>query len=195
MKKLTGLLLVSLLIITWCPTALAFQNEHSFWDQWRDHDRRHANDREYARHEGHGGQTVVRYRDRDDHYWYGQHRISNMRVYYSDRADHRVSRVSYENYDGERFLATIRHEHGRYSYWRYHHGERYYYWIGRETIIRVAVREDGRTITTVWYRAEAERNALELGYVSGSTVEAYQDYDDMPPEVAQRYIADIGLND
>jgi hypothetical protein len=193
MKKLIGVVLVFLLFVAGCPTALAFQNEHAFWDQWREHDRRHSHDREYVSHGGHGSQVVVKYRGRDEHPWYGHHQAANMRVYYSSWDRKRVSRVSYENYDGRYFLATMGREHGHYSYARYYHGDRHYYWIGRETIIKVVVREDGYSSTSVWYRSEAERSALELGYVSDSTIESYRYYDDMPPEVSERYIADIRL--
>jgi len=194
MKRFARVLLGFLLVVAWCPTALAFQNEHSFWNQWNDHDRQHSRDREYVQQGGHGGQTVVGYRDRDDRHWYGQHQISNMRVYYSGNRD-RVARVNYENHDGARFLATMNREHGRYSYWRYYDGYRHYYWIGSETIIRVVVRDDGYALTSVWYRSEAERNAIELGYVSRSTLDSYRYYDDMPPEVSERYVAEIRLSD
>ncbi|MDR3559846.1 MAG: hypothetical protein P4N59_00200 [Negativicutes bacterium] len=195
MGRIMAGLLTFIFAVAWCPNALAFQNEHSFWRQWQEHDVRHAHDRIYEHREGRGEQTVVHYRGHDENRWYGNHRLLNLRVYYSPNDRQRVHHISYENYDGARFMETMRREHGRYTYRRSYHGEQYYYWIGRETIIRAILRDDGYVATSVWYRQEAERSALERGDVSGSDVDNYGYYDEMPPEIAERYIADVRLSD
>jgi hypothetical protein len=195
MKKFANMLLILLSVAAWAPTAFAFQNEYSEWDRWNNHDRRYRSEREQERRPDYGNRAGYQYGGQEKH-WYGDQQVSNMRVFYTDRNERRVFRISFETNNGREYWGHLRREHGMYTYKKYTQEGLAYYWIGRETIIRLTIRNDGRAFTSIWHRDDAERFAEEQGYVDSSAIAEYgQYYDDMPSEVSEKYILSLHLHE
>ncbi|MDR3591104.1 MAG: hypothetical protein P4N41_15730 [Negativicutes bacterium] len=198
MKKSSLLLVLFLFVAFSCSTALAFTNENYFWDQWREFDQRYHHEQRQEYREAYPGRTGFLYRDHKDYVWYDHQQFSRIKAYYSDDSRLQVFRVDARPYSAWMFLHVMDQYHGKYTYFARYTGSRdqAYFWIGKDTIIRVLLADRGRDLVTVWNRAEAEKYALESKYVTENAVAAYSSYyDEFPPEVAKAFLDDLHLHD